>query len=175
MERYRCCFRSCIQHSPPVTLSGDFLQGICCHSIQTLLDCCLGSSRVQKGRWLTLTYFHGHRGQKRMQPEILLSMWELPLSLFTNLRLYLLLNPCMWFFLNSSPWNLSKLHTNFLHYEVVPNHIWTLPVNKKNCKMARNFEICIIFLKPPLESTHYALCCQHYRDSIQTLHKSTLG
>ena len=31
---------------PPVTLSGNFLQGICRHSIQTLHDCCLGPSRV---------------------------------------------------------------------------------------------------------------------------------
>ena len=41
------------------------LQSICRHSIQILLDCCLEPPRVQKGRWLTLTYFRGHRGQKR--------------------------------------------------------------------------------------------------------------
>ena len=38
----------------PVTLFSEFLQGICRHSIQTSLDCCLGPLRVQKGRWLTL-------------------------------------------------------------------------------------------------------------------------
>ena len=31
-------------------------------SIQTLHDCCLGPSGVPIGRWLTLTYFQGHRG-----------------------------------------------------------------------------------------------------------------
>ena len=47
----------CSPRTPPVTLFGNFLQGICRHSIQTLHDCCLGPSRVRKGRWLTLTYF----------------------------------------------------------------------------------------------------------------------
>ena len=74
---------------PHVTLLSDFLQGICRHSIQTLLDCCLGLLRVHREKWLTLTYFHGHRGQKRIQPEILLPTWGLPVNLFTNSGLYL--------------------------------------------------------------------------------------
>ena len=73
---------------PPVTLFSDFLQGLCRHPIQTLLDCCLGPPKVPKGRWLTLTYFQGHRGQKRIQPEILLPTWEIPMSLFISPGLY---------------------------------------------------------------------------------------
>ena len=40
--------------TPPVSLSGDFLQDIRRHSIQTSRDCCLVSSTVRK-RWLILT------------------------------------------------------------------------------------------------------------------------
>ena len=48
---------------PAVTLLSDFLQGICRPSSETLLDSCLQPPRVQKGRLLTLTCFHGHRCQ----------------------------------------------------------------------------------------------------------------
>ena len=40
-----------------VTLSGTFLQGYFTDSIQTLHDYSLVQYAVQKGRWLTLTYF----------------------------------------------------------------------------------------------------------------------
>ena len=40
-----------------VTLSGTFLQGYFTDSIQTLHDNSLVQYAVQKGRWLTLTYF----------------------------------------------------------------------------------------------------------------------
>ena len=73
---------------PPLTLFSHFLQGLCRHPIQILLDCCLGPPKVQKGKWLTLTYFHDHMSQERMQPEILLPTWEIPASLFTSPGLF---------------------------------------------------------------------------------------